>query len=100
MMSPTLLRAFAIGAAVAVLLALSAVRLVHARTASATLQFLGAVLLLVVVLAHLAEALQLFPSMGWGQPHSVGHYIDLVSAVSGTILLAAAAAAQRGFRQP
>jgi hypothetical protein len=25
--------------------------------------------------------------MGWGQPNSVGHYTDLVSAILGTALL-------------
>jgi hypothetical protein len=37
--------------------------------------------LLVVVLTHVAEALHLFPAMGWGEPDSAGHYVDLASAV-------------------
>lgn len=45
------------------------------------LQVLGAGSLVVVVLTHIFEALHAFPSMGWGQKDSVGHYIDLCSAV-------------------
>ena len=50
------------------------------------LQLLGAGCLVVVVLAHIAEALHLFPWMHWGEEHSVGHYIDLGSAVLGLTL--------------
>jgi hypothetical protein len=45
--------------------------------------------LAVVVLTHIAEKLNLFPVMGWGLPHSPGHYLDLMSAVLGTVLLVA-----------
>jgi hypothetical protein len=41
------------------------------------LQLLGVGCLVVVVLAHIAEALHLFPWMHWGEEHSVGHYLDL-----------------------
>ncbi len=50
------------------------------------LQLLGASCLVLVVLAHLCEALQLFPSMLWGRPDSVGHYFDLLSAILGLTL--------------
>jgi hypothetical protein len=40
-----------------------------------------------VVLTHVAEALGLFPAMRWGAPDSVGHYLDLASAVLGVTLL-------------
>jgi hypothetical protein len=52
------------------------------------LQLLGLICLTVVVLTHVAERLELFPSMGWGQPDSIGHYLDLVSAILGCVLLA------------
>ena len=42
--------------------------------------------LVVVVLTHIAEELNLFPVMGWGLPDSPGHYLDLISAVLGTML--------------
>ena len=51
------------------------------------LQVVGAFALLIVVVAHLCEGLALFPSMGWGQPHSVGHYLDLFSAIVGVTLI-------------
>ena len=59
------------------------------RSAPSFVQVLGAGCLLVAVLTHVFEALQLFPWMGWGLPHSVGHYVDLVSATSGLIFIAA-----------
>jgi len=43
--------------------------------------------LLIVVLTHVAEALHIFPAMGWGLPNSTGHCLDLVSAVLGAALL-------------
>ena len=53
-----------------------------------------------VALTHVAEALRVFPRMQWGDPHSVGHYIDLTSAVLGVALLLAGYALQayRSFR--
>ena len=50
------------------------------------LQVLGAACFALVVLAHVCEALQLFPSMRWGLEDSVGHYIDLWSGVLGLAL--------------
>jgi hypothetical protein len=49
----------------------------------------GFVCLAIVVLTHVAEMLNVFPGMGWGLPNSPGHYLDLVSAVLGTMLLIA-----------
>jgi hypothetical protein len=51
------------------------------------LQFFGAACLIMVVLTHVAETFHLFPGMGWGQPDSPGHYLDLVSAILGVTLL-------------
>ena len=51
------------------------------------LQLIGAGGLVVVVFAHVAETLELFPEMGWGLPTSPGHYLDLVSAILGCTLL-------------
>jgi hypothetical protein len=50
------------------------------------LQILGAGCLVVVVLTHICEALHLFPWMDWGLEDSVGHYVDLSSAVLGLTL--------------
>jgi hypothetical protein len=62
--------------------------LVHsrARTAASLLQLIGAGCLLLLVLTHFCEGLQLFPSMRWGDPHSVGHYFNLSSALLGASL--------------
>ena len=46
----------------------------------------GIVCLVIVVLTHIAEMLNVFPGMGWGLPASPGHYLDLVSAVLGCML--------------
>jgi hypothetical protein len=37
--------------------------------------------LVAVVLIHVFEGLRVFPRMGWGSQHSVGHYLDLLSAI-------------------
>lgn len=50
----------------------------------------GCACLVIVVLTHVAERLRIFPSMGWGLPNSLGHYLDLFSAVGGIALLLAA----------
>jgi hypothetical protein len=50
------------------------------------LQLFGAVCLMIVVFAHAAEVFRLFPSMNWGFPNSVGHYVDFGSAVLGLAL--------------
>ncbi len=50
------------------------------------LQLVGAGFLVIVVLAHLCEALHLFPWMRWDAEDSAGHYLDLGSAVLGLTL--------------
>jgi ABC-type antimicrobial peptide transport system permease subunit len=85
-MKPTLVVA---GAFVLLILGVSVLDFVRKRSIAASVQCLGAAFLIVVVFAHIAEALGLFPSMGWGLPHSMGHYIDLTSAVCGLLFLSA-----------
>ena len=60
---------------------------VRTKAAAALVQALGAACLLVVVLARLCEALNLLPFMGWGAKGSIGHYIDLASAILGVALV-------------
>jgi len=48
---------------------------------SSFLQFVGAAGLVAVILTHVFEGLRVFPRMGWGSQHSVGHYLDLLSAI-------------------
>ena len=64
----------------------SALLFLRERTLGSFLQLLGAGCLVMVVLTHLCEALDLFPWMQWGSKHSVGHYLDLWSAVLGVTL--------------
>src|SRR5215813_11322484 len=56
------------------------------KTVGSFLQLLGAGCLVMVVLTHIAEALHLFPWMQWGRPQSLGHALDLWSAVLGLTL--------------
>ena len=77
---------------IVVLLALcvSAMALAREKTALACLQLIGSAFLAVMVFTHFAEMYHLFPQMGWGLPHSAGHYIDLMSAWGGVALFALA----------
>jgi hypothetical protein len=61
----------------------SAVLSSRKKTIPSFLQVFGAGCLLVVVLTHVSEALNLFPWMRWGLEHSAGHYFDLYSALPG-----------------
>jgi hypothetical protein len=71
----------------AVMLLIRSIRLFRRdQTIYPLLQMLGAGSLVVVVLTHVFEALHAFPSMGWGQANSAGHYIDLCSAVLVVVL--------------
>jgi len=58
----------------------SAVLFRKVKTVGSCLQVCGAGCLVVVVLTHVAEALQLLPWMHWGLQHSAGHYLDLGAA--------------------
>ena len=77
-----------IGAAGLLVLCASAIAFARERTAPACLQLIGSVFLTIMVLTHFAEAFHLFPQMGWGLPHTAGHYIDLMSAWGGVALFA------------
>jgi succinate dehydrogenase/fumarate reductase cytochrome b subunit len=59
-----------------VLLSASVVLFLKGKTMSSLLQLLGAGCLVMVMLTHVCEALQLFPWMHWGSEHGVGHYLD------------------------
>lgn len=83
-MNPTLVKALIASVPVTALLVYSIVLFVTRRTVPAGLQLFGALCLVVVVLAHVAEALHVFPVMRWGEPDSAGHYLDQSSAVLGT----------------
>lgn len=85
-MSPTFVKAVVALVPASMLLSGSLVLFRRGKTVGSFLQLLGAASLLVVVLTHLCEALQLMPWMHWGLEHSAGHYLDLCSAVLGFTL--------------
>jgi succinate dehydrogenase/fumarate reductase cytochrome b subunit len=64
----------------------SAVLFFRVKTGACFLQLLGTGCLMVVVLAHICEAVRVFPWMHWGEEHSAGHYLDLASAMLGLTL--------------
>jgi len=84
-----------IGVPVCAAFGASAISFAKEKTASSLLQLLGATFLIVVVLTHVAETFHVFPGIGWGLPTSVGHYIDLISAITGLILLPAGYVSRR-----
>jgi hypothetical protein len=59
------------------------------RTLGSLFLVVGASSFVIVALAHVFEALGILRAAGWGQPRSVGHYIDLGAALLGFILMLA-----------
>jgi uncharacterized membrane protein len=86
-MNATLLKALIALLPVSLLFYGSAVLFVRSKTAGSSLQLIGAGGLIVVVFAHICEALHLLPWMQWGLEHSSGHYLDLWSAILGLTLV-------------
>ncbi len=86
-MNVTLVKALVALGPVSVLFFVTAILFIRERMLSLFLQLVGSAGLLSVVIAHVCEALELLPWMHWGKRHSVGHYVDLVSAVLGLTLL-------------
>jgi hypothetical protein len=85
-MNAPLLKALIALAPVCLLFSGSVVLFARRKAMWSLLQLLGAGCLVVVVLTHICEALQLFSWMHWGLEHSVGHYLDFWSAVLGLFL--------------
>lgn len=67
----------------------SSVAFIRRRTIQRLFLTLGAAFLLLTVLTHVCEGLDLFSFMRWGEPNSPGHYLDLSSALVGFVLLLA-----------
>jgi hypothetical protein len=88
-MNLTLLKALGATGPISMLFFGTVVLFFRRRTLGSCLQLLGAAFLVIVVLAHFCEALDLFPSMHWGNEHSVGHYLDFASAILGLTLFPA-----------
>jgi uncharacterized membrane protein len=92
-----LLKLISISISVCVVLIFSLIAFV--RTSSSLVQLTGCAFLLIVVLAHVAEAYHLLPRMGWGLPNSPGHYLDLFSAIFGITLLVFGYVSRRNIRR-
>jgi hypothetical protein len=85
-MNVELLKALIAAVPVSMLAVGSVALFIQGRNLQSSLQLLGCTFLGVVIFTHICEALQLFPSMGWGQEHSAGHYLDFGSALLGFTL--------------
>jgi hypothetical protein len=85
-MNITLLKALVALVPAGMLFAGSMVLFLRGKTVGSFLALLGAGCLVLVALTHVSEALHLLPWMHWGREHSVGHYLDLWSAVLGLTL--------------
>ncbi len=86
-MNVTLIKAVVASIAVAVIFWYAITMFAQRQTLWSAIQLTGAGGFAVVVVAHMCEALHLLPWFGWGEEHSVGHYIDLTSAILGLTLL-------------
>lgn len=85
-MNVTLLKALLALVPTLFLLAGAILVFLRERETSSLLQLLGAASLVLVVLAHICEGLDLFHAMRWGEEQGAGHYIDVISAVLGLTL--------------
>jgi hypothetical protein len=85
-MNATLSKALFLSLPIMLFFVWSLVLFVRRRAVFSFLQLFGAGCLVVVIVAHISEALNLFPFMRWGSPHSVGHYLDVASAILGITL--------------
>ena len=70
-------------AAACVFLAVSATLFLTRRGLVSGLQALGIGCFGIMALTHFFEAFSILPAFGWGQPHTIGHLIDLVAALLG-----------------
>lgn len=70
-------------AAACVFLAVAAALFLTRRGLVSALQAMGVGCFGVMALTHVFEAFSVLPAFGWGQPHSIGHLIDLVAALLG-----------------
>lgn len=84
--NPTFAKAIAALVPTGMLLVGSTLQFFRRKRTATVFQLIGAACLVVVVIAHLCEALGWFPWMHWGSEHSVGHYIDLLAAIGGLAL--------------
>ena len=87
-------------AAACVFLGVAFALLCTRRSIDSALQALGMGCFAVMALTHVFEAFSLFPALGWGQPHSAGHVIDLVAASLGVMLVTVSFLLRHAHRDP
>jgi|ERR1700732_5306949 hypothetical protein len=68
-------------------LGVSIVLFLTRRGLASALQAMGIGCFGVMALTHVFEEFSILPGLGWGQPHSVGHFIDLVTALLGVTFM-------------
>ena len=78
-----MLKGFLSLAAACAFLGVSAALFLMRRGLPSALQALGIGCFGIMALTHVFEAFSILPALGWGQPHAVGHLIDLVAALLG-----------------
>lgn len=99
-MNPTLTRALVILIPTSAVFGYSVLLFIRSKGVASALQLFGAAGFMIVVLAHICEAVNLLPRMGWGLEHSPGHYLDLTSAVLGITLFVAGILLNRLSKPP
>lgn len=85
-MNATLIRALVALLPTGLLFLGSVVVFLRGRSVRSLLQLLGSGCLVLVVLTHVCEGLQVLRWMHWGLQDSAGHYLDMSSAVLGLTL--------------
>ena len=78
----------ALGAA-CVFLGVSAALFLTRRSLGPALQAFGLACFGIMALTHVFEAFAILPTLGWGQAHTVGHFIDLSAALLGVAFVTA-----------
>jgi hypothetical protein len=85
-MNATLVKALVALVPTCLLLFGAAIMSFRGRSLTLLLQLVGASSLVIVVLAHVCEAINVFPGMHWGLQASPGHYLDASAAFLGFVL--------------
>ena len=86
-MSAAVLKGLLALAAALVFFGVSGVLFLTRRGLHSALQAWGLGSFGVMALTHVFQEFSILGSLGWGQPHSVGHLIDLVAALLGVTLV-------------
>lgn len=85
-MNSKLLKALVALLPAGILFAGSIVTFARWKAIGSLFQLVGAACFIVVVFAHVCEAVRILPWMNWGSENSAGHYLDLSSAILGGTL--------------